>query len=72
MEVLRFSTSNVVKIRNGIMFDFYLGLPHMFKMVLPYPLLVSVPDPKITSVDHFQYSIILEAIYAPKEVWGRD
>ena len=26
----RFERGNVVKIRNGIMFDFNLGLPHVF------------------------------------------
>ena len=25
-----FECSNVIKIRNGIVFDFYLGLPHMY------------------------------------------
>ena len=36
--------------------------------------LVSVPDPKPTSVrDHFQFPrVILQAIHAPDEVWGRD
>ena len=29
MEVLHYSASNAVEIRNGIMFDFYPGLPHM-------------------------------------------
>ena len=26
----RFERGNAVEIRNGIMFDFYLGLPHMY------------------------------------------
>ena len=26
----RFEHSNAIKIRNGIMFDFYPGLPHMW------------------------------------------
>ena len=31
------------------------------------------PRPKTNpSVDRFQYRVILEAIYAPDEVWGRD
>ena len=36
--------------------------------------LLSVPDPKPTSAwDHFQFPcVILQAIHAPDEVWGRD
>ena len=29
MQILRYSVSDAVELRNGIMFNFYLGLPHM-------------------------------------------
>ena len=31
----RFERSNAIEIRNGIMFDFYLGLPHMYSLITP-------------------------------------
>ena len=33
----RFEQSNASEIRNGIMFDFYPGLPHMYKYVCNKP-----------------------------------
>jgi len=30
----RFKRSNASEIRNGIMFDFYLGLPHMIIIIV--------------------------------------
>ena len=32
----RFEHSNAIEIRNGIMFDFYLGLPHMSNSLYMY------------------------------------
>ena len=40
----RFEHSNAVEIRNGIMFDFYPGLPHML-------LLFSAKNPPLSEIE---------------------
>ena len=37
----RFEGSNVIEIRNAIMFDFYLGLPHIRTYMNPHQIRLS-------------------------------
>ena len=51
----RFERSNAIKIHNGIMFDFYPGLPHVIKHHLIRTGLI--PRPSLAPVfDHLQYA----------------